>query len=387
MRRKPGLTRIEVVVLVLSVLVLFAILLPWIQHGNHHHRPIRCMNNLKCIVQALQSYHEYHGTFPMGAMHTGSSFGGEPPLDSLGPSWWFGVLPFAENRLIHDQIMRTQRPGGPELHAFCADDMIAAGVPLATFAPEYMRCPSSPLPQNETVEGPILLASYVGIAGGCNIDPDSPDYPPEADVPRGDGGTYRLRMSPQLKGGEIRYRNQFKGTGATVGGIVTVSGMLPPCLHVRLQDCSDGTSNVMFVAEQSDWLRDQDRSVAAKYHGDPGWTVGGTGLGGGFLSGTKRSDPVPRVATPGGPPEPWGADCWNVTTVRYRPGWKNVLGATPLPGCSENHGINNPLQSPHPGGLQMGMVDGSVRFLSNTTDLAVVLRLAIRHDGQPVEYP
>jgi len=73
--------------------------------------------------------------------------------------------------------------------------------------------------------------------------------------------------------------------------------------------------------------------------------------------------------------------------VRYRPNQKWVMGATPWPGCSENHGINNPLQSPHPGGLQIGLVDGSVQFLSLTVDLAVVLRLAIRDDGQPVEVP
>ena len=65
----------------------------------------------------------------------------------------------------------------------------------------------------------------------------------------------------------------------------------------------------------------------------------------------RRVDPVPQVDTPGGPPAIWGADCWNITTVRYPPNFKRVLGATPLPGCSENHGINNPLQSPHPGGL------------------------------------
>jgi hypothetical protein len=54
-----------------------------------------------------------------------------------------------------------------------------------------------------------------------------------------------------------------------------------------------------------------------KYHGDAGWTVGGTGAGGGWLSGTRRVDPVSQVDTPGGPPAPWGADCWNIATVRY----------------------------------------------------------------------
>ncbi len=69
---------------------------------------------------------------------------------------------------------------------------------------------------------------------------------------------------------------------------------------------------------------------------------------------------------------------------RYPPNFKRVMGPTSLPGCSENHGINNPLQSAHAGGLQAAMVDGSVRFISEKTRLEVLLRMAIRDDGQPV---
>ena len=215
--------------------------------------------------------------------------------------------------------------------------------------------------------GPICLPSYVGIAGGCDIDPMSQDYKPGLVAP----DTQRL------------YHNTHKGTGAAAGGVVTSSGMLPPCEHVRMGDCPDGTSNTMMVGEQSDWLLDQNnRAKSQKYHGDAGWTVGGTGPGGGWLSGTTRGDPVPKVSTAGGPPATWGADCWNITTVRYPPNFKRVMGATPLPGCSENHGINNPLQSPHPGGLLVGFVDGSVQFISAATDVAVLLRVAIRDDGQ-----
>ena len=68
---------------------------------------------------------------------------------------------------------------------------------------------------------------------------------------------------------------------------MTSSGMLPPCEHVRISDCLDGTSNTMIVGEQSDWLLDQNQAKSQKYHGDPGWTVGGTGPGGGWLSGTR----------------------------------------------------------------------------------------------------
>jgi hypothetical protein len=216
----------------------------------------------------------------------------------------------------------------------------------------------------ETPTGPLCLPSYVGIAGGCDIDPQSYDYQPGLAAPTA------VRL----------YRNVAKGTGAATGGIVTSSGLLPPCEHVRMADCLDGTANTMLVAEQSDWLRDRNLNLPGKYHGDPGWTVGGTGSGGGWLSGTARVDPVPKVSPPKGPPAIWGADCWNITTVRYPPNFKRVLGANPLPGCSENHGINNPLQAAHPGGLQLVLVDGSIQFIEAGTDLGVLLQLAIRND-------
>jgi hypothetical protein len=246
--------------------------------------------------------------------------------------------------------------------------MLAAGIPLNGWRRPYMRCPSSPLPLTETPAGPILLPSYVGIAGGCDIDPNSQDYQPGL-------------VSPQAN---RLYHNKAKGTGAVAGAIVTSSGMLPPCQHVCLADCLDGAANTMIVAEQSDWLLDQNPASSEKYHGDPGWTVGGTAAGGGWLSGTTRVDPVPKVTVPGGLPGTWGADCWNITTVRYGPNGKRVMGTTPLPGCSENHGINNPLQSPHPGGLLIiGMVDGSVQVISQRMGLSILLRLAIRDDSRP----
>jgi hypothetical protein len=302
--------------------------------------------------------------------------------ERLGPSWWYGTLPFTERRNVYDKIAELQRPGAPGNGAFNAENINASipGSPLQQMVPDYMRCPSSPLPVMEQSMGPIALATYAGIAGGCDIAADSPDY-------QGGGNTPGLMPpnSPQ------RYLNMRKGVGHVPGGIVTVSGMLPPCEHVGIMNCTDGTSNTMILGEQSDWLQDVNPSVTTKYHGDPGWDINGTGpaqasttTGGGFLSGTVTSQRVPLAVNglPGTPPAAY--NCYNISTVRYRPNFKKVLGTSPLPGCSEDHGINNPLQSAHPGGLLVGMTDGSVQFISQTTDIALLLRLSIRDDGQNV---
>ena len=372
MRKRPlrrGFTLRELFAVVTIICVLLALLVPLIQASRGRARRMQCSYNLKNICLGLQNYHDTYKMFPMGAMHSGANPGGDPPVNAaLGPSWWFGIAPFMEQRNVYDRIQSTQIPGGLVRHEFCARDMIAAGVAIDRLQPDFMRCYLSPSPRTELRAGPICLPTYVGIAGGCDIDPQSQDYQPGFVTP----ATDRL------------YHNEAKGTGAAAGGIVTSSGMLPPCMHVSMFDCVDGTSNTMIVGEQSDWLLDQNPAQSRKYHGDPGWTVGGTRPGGGWLSGTARVDPVPKLSTPGGPPATWGADCWNITTVRYPPNFKRVMGLNPLPGCTENHGINNPLQSPHPGGLLVGFVDGSVQFIAERMDLAVLLRIAIRDDGQNV---
>jgi len=376
--RAHGYTLLELFIAILIIGVILALVLPAIQASREAARRTQCNNNLKNITLSLQNYHDTYKVFPMGVMHSGKHPDGDPPNDGkLGPSWWYGILPFVEQTNVYDGIQGTQRSRGLANNQFCASDMIAAGVaqrdksgtfiaPFGRIVPDYMRCPSSPLPMSETATGPICLPSYVGIAGGCDIDPKSQDY-----------ANFGSVFPPQWR---RTYHNKTKGTGAAPGGIVTTSGMLPPCEHVRMADCTNGTNNTMIVAEQSDWLRDRAGATRRRYHGDAGWTVGGTGTGGGWLSGTARCDPVPQVEAPGGPPTPWGADCWNLTMVRYPLDYKHVTGTPSLPGCSENHGINNPLQSPHPGVVLLGMVDGSVQPLSSSTELSFLLRLAIRNN-------
>ena len=369
----------QVAAVLVCGLVLIGLLLPAISGSRESSRRVQCNCNLKNIALGLLIYHDTYQAFPAGAMHAGTA--GES--ERIGPSWWVGTLPFCEQRNIYLNFMKLQTPGASGNGAYNAQNYNAhlPQARLNMLTPDYMRCPSSPLPMMETQKGPILLPSYVGISGGCDIMTASPDYQ--------DGGGATGLVPPITN---LDYINLRKGVGHVPGGIVTVSGMLPPCEYVRMMDCTDGVSNTMIVGEQSDWLRDSDPGISTKYHGDAGWDTSGTGpaapsttAGGGFISGTIESTRVP-MANAGSPgTSPAAYDCYNITTVRYRPYYMRVLGTTVHPGCSEDHGINNPLQSPHPGGLQVAFVDGSVQFISDHLSLAVLLRVAIRDDGQSVE--
>jgi prepilin-type N-terminal cleavage/methylation domain-containing protein len=390
MRRKVagrGFTLVELLVVIAIIGILVALLLPAIQAAREAARRTQCNNNLKNIGLGLQNYHDTYKVFPMGAMSRRLLNGPQVPDNrSLGPSWYVGTAPFMEQRNIYDKLMATQRAGvGP--HEFRYGAMPASVQPaLRNLAPDYMRCPSSPLPLMNTQTGNIVNATYTGISGGTDIDPNGTE--PDGSTPLYPDQRFGIPSTNRV------YRNDAGGRDQSApcnndGGVWTSSGMLPICEHTDIAKCTDGTSNTMIVAEQSDWGRHVNTNNSNKYRLDPGWT-GAAGAHRGWMSGTAQHK---SIGTSG---NIWG-QTFNINTVRYKPDLKNVVatddingngGAEPR-GVAQNRrggrGANNPLQSPHPGGLLVAMVDGSVQFVSGTTDLAIFLRLAIKDDGQNVK--
>ena len=175
MRRKfggRGFTLVELLVVIAIIGILVALLLPAIQAAREAARRTQCNNNLKNIGLGLQNYHDTYKTMPMGAMHGGL----RTVARHLGPSWQYGILPFMEQRNIYDKIANLIRAGSttPLTTAFTAAGANAvhppAGSrPLDKLVPDYMRCPSSPLPVMTEQTGSICLPTYVGIVGGTDI--------------------------------------------------------------------------------------------------------------------------------------------------------------------------------------------------------------------------
>jgi prepilin-type processing-associated H-X9-DG protein len=72
---------------------------------------------------------------------------------------------------------------------------------------------------------------------------------------------------------------------------------------------------------------------------------------------------------------------YNLTSVSYP---LNERRYKP-PGIYEDIGANNPLLSPHPGGVHLLYADGSVHAVADSLDLQIFKSAATRDEGSTIE--
>jgi prepilin-type processing-associated H-X9-DG protein len=213
------------------------------------------------------------------------------------------------------------------------------------------RCPNSNIP-DKCVSGAngawVMTSDYVGISGA-------------------DTGVIVGWNDAR------RYANAAVGNG---GGIQMAGGAIVPNGEVKLAGMQDGTSNTILFSEQADTLNigaaGSQLKVAwnaTSYHG---WAIGQAGTG------------LP-------PASPGDGRGFGSTVIKYAINVKDFPSvAGPNGDCSPAFGIclysspMTPLNSAHGGGVNAVFGDGSVRFLTDSTPLDTLGKLATRDDGFPV---
>lgn len=345
-------TLVELLVVIAIIGILIALLLPAVQAARESARRTQCKNNLKQIGIAVQAFIDSNkGRFP----HHGQNF--------AGPSWAFNLLPFLEAHGFYDQFVLPQGTNYFYGYGTETTNMQAQyGVVVNAFL-----CPSSvstPLRAVDWVIGrpgnpQVMVGHYQGISGATTSGTVYND-------------PYGGQRNTTDNAGNC-YTESYLAYNGVIVPYNRVGGSPKPNTTASILD---GQSNTLMICESSairSWptgLCGQTLSpyLQASHRGWGQWLGEVNGYqywqtnptGGGAQSGiTSVRWPVNRVLT--------AADT-------------NNGGLGPW---SANHGLN----SEHPGGAHAVVVDGSVRFLGNSTSWNVLQVLCIRDDGQAVTLP
>lgn len=341
--RRRGFTLIELLVVIAIIAILIALLLPAVQQAREAARRSQCRNNLKQIGLALHNYMETAQTrFPPG--NVASNQGG------WGASWIPRILPYMEASAVYNKLSFK----GVH-HGWVWNDAASSttgsnpagyqnGLALSTVTLTSLWCPSSPLEQKRPAGSfSIDSSSYYGIMGAT----DGNGFVNPAN---------RVANCCGCCGGQ-------QATGQIASG-----GMFVPIDARKIAEVSDGTSNVIFIGEHSNFIYDTNGNRIVQVNGVHGIMMGSPNL--------------TRVeGAPGGMFERQ----FNLLTVRYRPNERVVWGGVDA-GIGDNYGVNNPLNSAHSGGVHVLRGDGTVVFLNNNIDMQTLRRLCTRDDGKPATF-
>ena len=329
-RRRGGFTLIELLVVIAIIAVLVAILLPAVQSAREAARRTQCKNNLKQIGLALANYEETHRVFPPGYVARDVA-AGDPAAAETGSgfAWSTMILPQMDEQTLFDRL------------DFAGDATDAANLAAAQVRNAAFRCPSD-------ATAPDFFT--VSDSAGTDFSLPFSNYP----AMYGYGSVTMRPGDPRPPG--LFYRNSA----------------------VKVAHVQDGLSNTMAAAErrwEQDFVEGQPAALAGTtwYAALPdinrpsGMMTMGGGMGGGGMMPTEAGPSlvlghVGQVMAMGG----GGMGGMNM-----------AMHHTPN---STNHIVN--FSSWHPGGVQVLMGDGAVKFLSDTVEYRTFRNLGQVADGQ-----
>ena len=299
--KRLGFTLVELLVVIAIIAVLIGLLLPAVQKVREAANRIKCANNLKQLGLAAHNYHDSHGHLP-------PAIGYYPPAAGAFGTYFFHLLPYVEQDPLFNSALGSVTfppPDGPTTVYYPGINKVYSQ-PVKIFL-----CPSDP---------------SVGPDGGVMINGDS--------------------------FGASCYA--FNALVVANNDITTIPFKTDPQGKTRIHaDIPDGTSNTILHAEK--YARCTNTTMAPQFRdGGSAWAYCGAGV-------------LPWLPPPMAPPVKAFAPGFCIPAFANQ-GAPNAIGPQSIFRVQPSPFLGNcdPTRAAtaHAGGIQVGLVDGSVRTLS-----------------------
>jgi len=346
-RRRSGFTLIELLVVIAIIAVLIGLLLPAVQKAREAANRMSCTNNLKQITLALHTYADSFKAFPPAALPTTppqpgwnpqTGWNGRGPCTNVsnpgcwGPTWMMLILPYIEQTPLYNAWNLALPSQANNATSGAAGDAQQA---VVTTSIKTYLCPSDkvkvPLDQPNGLGWFMARANY-GANGGT-----------------GRLGSHSFGNTTPINGWYENLLNR-KGLMNARSQSVTLTGR-------TLAEVTDGLSSTVAVTELITSVEPNDDTFGV-------WALGAANI---VTAYNDYTDPgtIPAPST-------------NIQTpncdarLNYCKSWtpycdNNHTGVDPIFGCEDSDHATA-ARSQHVGGVNVSMLDGSVRFVSNTID-------------------
>ena len=331
MKRRPGFTLIELLVVIAIIAVLIALLLPAVQAAREAARRAQCTNNLKQIGLAMHNYETEQGTLPYGMKAC------------CWGTWLIPVLSFVEQQALFNSWNAAGNTVVPQPDLFRYNGPVNITVTSSRVSAYY--CPSDGNNQLLRPGSPVTSQNYAVNFGNTIMD-QNPYY-------LYNGVSIPFMGAPFTDMGSPTVQKALGGSFADV--TVGASGT------IRFAAITDGLSNTMLTSEV---LVDQNSGLR-------GYTWWGYGT---FFTGLNSpNSTLPDVMQGSG----------SCGSVPPNPPCTGAYGSISN-GIYTGMGIAIIPRSKHPGGVNVGFGDGSVRFIKNSISVLTFRALSSTHGGEVI---
>jgi prepilin-type N-terminal cleavage/methylation domain-containing protein/prepilin-type processing-associated H-X9-DG protein len=358
--RRRGFTLIELLVVIAIIAVLIALLLPAVQSAREAARRIQCTNNMKQIGLALHNYHSVHNVFAMGC----SSGAYNPPgtywsvKQNLGPLAL--MLPFLEQTSVYNSI--NFNFGADEFEPIASRSLTASIQATATNTSiKAFQCPSDPLAGAPDYQGTTNTNNYYASVGTTmywsQLGSTWSNNVPSVNIPS--TGLFTLQASYGINNctdgtsntiafAEAAVGSQTAALGQKLVGVVNVA----PLQQYETYDASSSVPNVMAALQACQ-------------------TAWSTGSGGN--ADTQRGDNWSH-----------GAMAMSLFNTIAPPNlYNDSFAYCSRIGSGARSDLSN-ADSWHPGGVNVTLADGSVRFIKDSINIQTWMSLGTRSNGEVI---